>query len=203
MLAGCGGHYRPVSDTPARIGPPYQVRGVTYTPAAAPEYDVIGRVSWYGEESGNRTAKGERLRAGAITAAHPTLPLPSYVEVTAIDTGRTILVRVNDRGPFARGRVIDLSRGAARLLALALDAPVRVRVVEPAEADRARLRRGKAAGARPDASPAVLGRLRAAMARNPLPFRLCASGVPCREVDTSTSRQEGRVGRGTGSAPLP
>jgi len=203
LLAGCGGHYRPVADTPVRIGPPYQVRGVTYTPAAAPGYDVIGRASWYGEESGDRTANGERLRARAITAAHPTLPLPSYVEVTAIDSGRTILVRVNDRGPFARGRVIDLSRGAARLLALAPDAPVRVRVVEPAEADRARLRHGKAAGPQPDASSAALAGLRAAMARNPLPFRLCASGVPCREVDTSTSRQGGRVGGDTGSTPLP
>jgi len=186
-----------------RIGPPYAIRGVTYTPAAAPGYDIIGRASWYGDESGDRTANGERFRARSITAAHPTLPLPSYVEVTTIDSGRTILVRVNDRGPFARGRVIDLSRGAARLLALAPDAPVRVRVVEPVEADRARLRHGKAAEPRADASPAILGRLRAAMARNPLPIRLCASGVPCREVDTSTSRQDGGVEGGTGSTPLP
>ena len=90
----------PVRDVPVRIGPPYVVRGVTYTPAADPGYDMLGYASWYGSESGNRTANGERFRAGWVTAAHTSLPLPSYVEVTALDTGRTIVVRVNDRGLF-------------------------------------------------------------------------------------------------------
>ena len=163
LLAGCGGHYRPVSDAPVRLGRPYVVRGVTYTPAVDSSYDMLGYASWYGGESGNRTALGERFRAKWVTAAHPTLPLPSYVEVTALDTGRVILLRVNDRGPFARDRLIDLSRGAAELLGVRArgHVAVRVRVVEPPERDRARLRRGRAAAPRPDVSPEVVANLRA------------------------------------------
>jgi rare lipoprotein A len=148
VLAGCGGHFRPVSDVPVRIGPPYAVRGVTYTPAAQPGYDMLGYASWYGSESGSKAANGERFRPGWITGAHTTLPLPSYVEVTALDTGRRILVRVNDRGPFTTsGRIIDLSRGAAELLGMRAKgrAAVRVRVADPSERDRAALRKGKPA----------------------------------------------------------
>lgn len=163
-LAACsGGNYRPVSDWPVRIGKPYRVRGVTYTPAADPAFDVLGYASWYGSESGNRVALGERFRPKWITAAHTTLPLPTYVEVTALDTGRTILVRVNDRGPFARGRIIDLSRGAAEQLGMRKPgvAAVRVRRVDPPEKDRARLRKGKPAADRPTVSGATLANLRA------------------------------------------
>src|SRR3546814_10802889 len=107
-----GGDFRAVSNTPVRIGKPYTVRGATYVPAAAPAYDAIGYASWYGSESGNQTANGEKFRPAWITAAHRTLPLPTYVEVTALDTGRRIVVRVNDRGPFAGGdRILDLSKG--------------------------------------------------------------------------------------------
>ena len=148
-LSACaGGTFRPVSDTPVRIGKPYSVRGTTYVPAANPTYDRLGYASWYGNESGNRTANGERFRPGWISAAHPTLPLPTYVEVTALDTGRRIIVRINDRGPFAHGqRIIDLSRGAAEQLGIKDKglAPVRVRRVEPSEKDRKRLREGKSA----------------------------------------------------------
>jgi rare lipoprotein A len=148
-LTACGGgpSFRPVSDVPVRIGQPYAVRGTTYTPAADPAYDRVGYATWYGPESGNQTANGERFQPDGISAAHTTLPLPSYVEVTALDTGRRIVVRVNDRGPFARGRLIDLSRGAAEELGIKAQgvAAVRVRVVEPAERDRERLREGKPA----------------------------------------------------------
>ncbi|WP_442802165.1 septal ring lytic transglycosylase RlpA family protein [Sphingobium sp. CR2-8] len=164
-LSACaGGHYRPVRDTPVRIGPPYTVRGTTYVPAADPTYDMLGYASWYGSESGNHTANGERFRAKWITAAHVSLPLPSYVEVTALDTGRTLLVRVNDRGPFSgRGRVIDLSRGAAEELGIRAQghAPVRVRLVDPPEKDKARLRKGKAASSRPRVPERILVNLRA------------------------------------------
>ncbi|MCP1471391.1 rare lipoprotein A [Sphingobium sp. OAS761] len=159
-----GGQYRPVRDTPVRIGPPYAVRGVTYVPAADPAYDMLGYASWYGSESGSRTANGERFRAKWVTAAHTTLPLPSYVEVTALDTGRTILVRVNDRGPFAgRGRIIDLSRGAADALGVRAQGhvAVRVRLVDPPEKDRARLRKGDAARERPRVDERTLANLRA------------------------------------------
>jgi rare lipoprotein A len=167
-LAACGGgNFRPVMDTPVRIGPPYKVRGATYVPAADPAYDMLGYASWYGSESGNRTANGERFRAKWITGAHVTLPLPSYVEVTALDTGRTILVRVNDRGPFGgHGRIIDLSRGAADELGIRAQghAAVRVRRVDPPEKDRARLRKGKPARERPRLSETALANLRAQLA---------------------------------------
>ena len=167
LLAGCAStHYRPVSDTPTRVGRPYQVRGITYTPADDRAYDQLGYASWYGHESGNQTANGERFRAGAIAAAHTTLPLPCYVEVTSLATGRTILVRINDRGPFTRGRIIDLSRGAAALLGIerAGVGAVRVRRVDPPARDRARLRAGKAATLRPDVPESVLEQLRARLA---------------------------------------
>lgn len=147
LLSACAGHTPPVSDTPVRIGRPYTVRGTTFTPAAQPGYDMLGYATWYGHESGKTAANGERFRPNWITAAHTSLPLPSYVEVTSLDTGRRILVRVNDRGPFSgNGRVLDLSRGAAELLGTRAKgkAAVRVRLAEPSEKDRAALRKGKA-----------------------------------------------------------
>ena len=169
LLAACGGgvRYRPVSDVPVKIGKPYNVRGVTYVPAADPTYDYLGYASWYGSESGNQTANGERFRPKAVTGAHTTLPLPSYVEVTSLESGRTILVRINDRGPFARnGRIIDLSKGAAAQLGVqaAGVAPVRVRVVNPPEKDRKRLRDGRAAPERSRVPGQVLAKLRAQLA---------------------------------------
>ncbi|WP_420144530.1 septal ring lytic transglycosylase RlpA family protein [Sphingobium sp.] len=164
LLSACGGgNFRPVRDTPVKIGPPYKVRGTIYVPVADPSYDMLGYASWYGSESGNRTANGEQFRAKWVTAAHATLPLPSYVEVTAINTGKTILVRVNDRGPFAgQGRIIDLSRGAADELGIRAQghAPVRVRFVDPPEKDKARLRKGQPASGRPRLSDRALARLR-------------------------------------------
>ncbi|WP_293844633.1 septal ring lytic transglycosylase RlpA family protein [Sphingopyxis sp.] len=164
LLSACAGNnFRPVADTPIRIGPAYAIRGTTYVPAAAPGYDALGYASWYGSESGNRTANGEQFRPGWITAAHTTLPLPTYVEVTALDTGRRIIVRVNDRGPFAQGRIIDLSRGAAELLGIKAQghAAVRVRRVEPSEKDRERLRRGRPAASLERVSQSALQKLRA------------------------------------------
>jgi rare lipoprotein A len=163
-LSACaGGKYRPVRDFPVRIGQPYVVRGTTFVPAADPTYDMLGYASWYGNESGNRTANGERFRSDWITAAHTTLPLPTYVEVTALDTGRRIVVRVNDRGPFVKGaRIIDLSRGAAEALGMRRKGTVAVRVrrIEPSERDRARLRKGKAASDLPAVPPTTLANLR-------------------------------------------
>lgn len=114
-------------------------------------FEDIGLASWYGEEvSGNRTASGEMFDARAITAAQRTLPLGSFVEVTALDTGRTILVRITDRGPGRRDRIIDLSRGAARLLGTDRQpvSRVRVRAVVPSLQDAATLRAGRSVAAR-------------------------------------------------------
>lgn len=165
FLSACGGgtKYRPVSDVPVRIGQPYKVRGVTYTPAADSGYDMLGYATWYGNESGNQTANGERFRTDWITAAHKTLPLPSYVEVTSLDSGRRILVRVNDRGPFTDPtRILDLSKGAAELLGTRTKgkAAVRVRVVAPPEKDRKALRDGKPAKALEPITQRALASLR-------------------------------------------
>lgn len=134
-----------VSDTPVKIGDPYTVAGVTYTPTDIADYDDVGYASWYGEElAGKPTANGEIFNPDGISAAHRTLPLPSYVEVTALETGRTILVRVNDRGPMVGDRLIDLSRGAAEQLGIAGGtAAVRVRRTNPPAAERAQLRAGR------------------------------------------------------------
>lgn len=152
-----------VSDLPVKIGAPYTVGGVTYIPADTPNYEAVGYASWYGEElSGNRTANGERFDPSGITAAHRTLPLPSYVEVTALTTGRTIVLRVNDRGPFTQAREIDLSRGAADQLGLLGQgaAPVRIKRVSPPEAERAILRSGRRVAERRAISGPTLADLR-------------------------------------------
>jgi rare lipoprotein A len=137
--------HRLVSDAPARLGRPYTVAGRTYVPYDDSRYDTIGEVSWYGtREQGRPTANGERFDRRRVSAAHPTLPLPSYVEVTRLDTGRRMIVRVNDRGPFARDRILDLSQEAARGLDIdrAGRALVRVRRVTPTSAQAKALRRG-------------------------------------------------------------
>lgn len=112
-----------------KIGKPYQVNGVWYTPREQPGYNEVGMASWYGREhQGKPTANGERFDAARISAAHTTLPLPSIVEVTNLENGRRIQVRVNDRGPFARGRIIDLSQAAARELGFEGKGVTKVRV---------------------------------------------------------------------------
>ena len=100
------------------VGGPYTVRGKVYTPQADPTgYVAQGTASWYGSDfHGRLTANGEIFSANAISGAHPTLPLPSYVRVTNLDNGRSLLVRVNDRGPYLHGRVMDLSHRAADIL---------------------------------------------------------------------------------------
>ena len=100
------------------VGKPYTVRGKVYTPQANPQgYVAQGTASWYGSDfHGRRTANGEIFSANAITGAHPTLPLPSYVRVTNVDNGRSVMVRVNARGPYIHGRIMDLSHRAADIL---------------------------------------------------------------------------------------
>jgi len=99
---------------------PYVVFGKTYTPdISGGPYTVQGRASWYGKKfHGNSTANGERYNMYGMTAAHPTLPLPSYARVTRVSTGKSVVVRVNDRGPFLNDRVIDLSYVAAYKLGM-------------------------------------------------------------------------------------
>jgi len=93
------------------------VAGRVYVPEADPHYATVGLASWYGDDfHGRYTANGEIFDRNGISAAHPTLPMPCYVRVTNLSNGRSIMVRVNDRGPYVGNRVIDLSVRAARLL---------------------------------------------------------------------------------------
>jgi rare lipoprotein A len=99
------------------VGKPYQVAGKWFTPKVQPGYDRKGAASWYGEAFHTRkTSNGEYFDMNMMTAAHPTLPLPSYAKVTNMDTGTTIVVRINDRGPFVGTRIIDLSKRSAEAL---------------------------------------------------------------------------------------
>ncbi|MBI1359573.1 MAG: septal ring lytic transglycosylase RlpA family protein [Alphaproteobacteria bacterium] len=116
-------------------GAPYQVAGKWYVPAYEPNYDEVGIASWYGPTfHGKASASGETFDEMALTAAHPTLPIPSIVRVTNLENGKTTLVRVNDRGPFVDNRIIDLSRRAGEVLGLHEKgtAKVRVQYVGPA-----------------------------------------------------------------------
>jgi rare lipoprotein A len=111
------------------IGKPYQVGGAWYTPREEPGYNRVGRASWYGELfHGRRTANGEIYDMDRLSAASPTLPLPVYAQVTNLANGRTIVVRVNDRGPYANDRIMDLSRRSAEVLGFRGNGTALVRV---------------------------------------------------------------------------
>lgn len=136
LAAACASPRHTSAPSPHyKVGNPYQVSGRWYYPKHDPDYEAVGVASWYGRDfHGRPTANGEIYDMNRMSAAHKTLPLPSIVEVTNLENGRKIKVRVNDRGPFARGRVIDMSRAAARRLGFEQNglARVRVRYVAPA-----------------------------------------------------------------------
>jgi rare lipoprotein A len=119
-----------------KVGAPYQIGDTWYYPSEQPDYDETGVASWYGPTFyGRSTANGERFDADALTAAHRTLPMPVNVRVTNLDNGKSLIVRVNDRGPFAKGRIIDLSERAAILLGYKQQGTARVRVTFVSRAD--------------------------------------------------------------------
>jgi rare lipoprotein A len=116
-----GGHYQ--------LGDPYQVAGRWFTPREQPGYDKTGLSSWYGEAFHRRqTSNGEWFDMETLTAAHATLPLPSYAKVTNLENGRTVIVRINDRGPFVDTRVLDVSKRVAELLGYKQQGTAKVRV---------------------------------------------------------------------------
>ncbi|MEG3086304.1 septal ring lytic transglycosylase RlpA family protein [Sphingomonas sp. PB4P5] len=166
--------YRPMplpADAPPAVAASTGPRG---TSGEQQRYDAVGYASWYGEEmGGGTTASGQRFDPNAITAAHRTLPLGSVAEVTALDSGRTILVLIADRGPGAADREIDLSRGAAQLLGVTAMAPVRVRLTNASPQDVRALRSGQPAGERIDAPPTLLTAL-----RRKLPTRAITAAPP-------------------------
>lgn len=131
-LAGCdsGSPYGGTQDpTQVKIGKPYSISGITYEPKYEPNYVEEGIASWYGPDFHERmTASGEQYDQHEMTAAHKTLPMPSIVRVTRLDTGQTVDVRINDRGPFVAGRIIDLSKAAAEKIGLDKSGLAKVRV---------------------------------------------------------------------------
>jgi rare lipoprotein A len=112
-----------------RIGKPYTVGGRVYVPEEDPDYRAEGMASWYGDDfHGRLTANGEVFDMLSLTAAHPTLPIPSYARVTNLRNGKSLIVRVNDRGPYHGNRLIDVSNKAAELLDFKGNGVARVRV---------------------------------------------------------------------------
>jgi len=133
-LAACGSARRTYDDSAPsgptyKVGKPYKVSGKIYRPAADPHYDRTGLASWYGSKfHGRKTANGDLFNMNALTAAHTTLPMPSYVRVTNMENGRWLILKINDRGPFVGDRLIDVSRRAAQLLGFEKKGVTKVRV---------------------------------------------------------------------------
>jgi len=112
-----------------RVGKPYMVAGRVYVPEEDVNYREEGLASWYGEDfHGRLTANGEVFDMGSLSAAHPTLPMPCYVRITNLGNGKSLIVRVNDRGPYHGNRVMDVSSRAAELLEFKSSGVARVRV---------------------------------------------------------------------------
>ena len=127
----------PIVPNPVyKVGEPYQVDGIWYYPQEQPAYDETGIASWYGiDYQGRPTANGEVFDRNGVTGAHTTLPMPVNVRVTNLQNGRSLIVRLNDRGPYVKGRIVDLSEHAADLLGFRQDGLARVRVTYLGRAD--------------------------------------------------------------------
>ncbi len=157
-----------------KVGEPYQINGVWYYPSEDYHYDETGIASYYGGEvqgvnfHGKLTANGEIYDMNALTAAHRTLPMPSLVRVTNLENGRAIVLRVNDRGPYARGRIIDVSRRAAQLLGFSGTGTARVRVQILAD-DSQQLKMAMLRGAAPPGTEFIAAAPRGAVESNTLP----------------------------------
>jgi rare lipoprotein A len=120
-IKGQGGLYK--------VGKPYKIRGTTYYPREDYNYSEVGIASWYGKDFHNKkTANGEKYDMNTLTAAHRTLPLPSIVRVTNLENGRSLVLRVNDRGPYAKNRIIDISKRGAQLLGYQMQGTAKVKV---------------------------------------------------------------------------
>ncbi len=168
------GQSTPKSQGGYKVGEAYQINGVWYTPAEDYAYDETGVSSYYGGERqgvdfhGRYTANGEVYDQNALTAAHRTLPMPSLVRVTNLENGRQLVLRVNDRGPFLRGRIIDVSRRSAQLLGFEGVGTARVRVQIMAEESKS-LKEAMLRGEPPAESPLVAAAPREQIASAALP----------------------------------
>ncbi len=192
--AAATGEGVPRDEPRARYGNPpfYEVDGRRYVvlPSAV-GYVEQGVASWYGPDfHGGRTSTGETYDMNAMTGAHPTLPLPAWVRVTNLENGRSVVVRLNDRGPFARGRIIDLSRAAAEQLDMVRAGTARVEVVSLAGAAPA-AGAPPAAAAQPAAYYAQAGAYGSRENAEALAVRLRDAGIP--GVTVTDSSADGRA----------
>lgn len=130
LLAACSSAPSPEENQKLyKVGKPYTILGQSYEPKEDPYYDEVGEASWYGSGfHGRKTANGERFDKYDLTAAHRTLPMPCIVKVTNLENGKSVNLRVNDRGPFAKDRIIDVSKKAARILGFEAQGMAHVRV---------------------------------------------------------------------------
>lgn len=130
-LAACSAQPSGPVSPRVKVGKPYVIEGKTYYPAQDHSYDKTGDASWYGPGfHGKYTANGEIFNQDDMTAAHPTLPMPSIVRVTNLENGRSIILRINDRGPFKKNRIIDLSKKSAETLGVHSISKVRVQYLK-------------------------------------------------------------------------
>jgi rare lipoprotein A len=182
ILSSCAGsdHEPPRSGMGYKVGNPYRIKGVWYRPQVDYQYSETGIASWYGPNfHGERTANGEIFDMNKVSAAHRTLPLPSIVRVTNLDNGRSLKLRVNDRGPFAQGRIIDVSRRAAQLLGFYREGTARVRVEVVADESR---RLASGSGGAPEPTLAEAGASGSARS-------VAEEAVEPKRLPTGTSRQ--------------
>lgn len=142
ILAGCASKTVEIGSSPYsqasaiksqggmyKIGNPYKILGTWYYPKEDYSYSEVGIASWYGKDfHAKKTANGEKYDMNTLTAAHRTLPLPSIVKVTNLENGRSLILRVNDRGPYAKNRIIDISKRGAQLLGYQVQGTAKVRV---------------------------------------------------------------------------
>jgi rare lipoprotein A len=164
-----------------KVGDPYEIDGVWYYPHEDWSYDKTGIASWYGEDfHGKYTANGEIFDLNALTAAHKTLPMPSVVQVTNLENGRSIQLRVNDRGPYVAGRIIDVSRRAAQLLGFEAQgtAKVEVKILVPQSIEVASLARHNAGASPPNPAYAAPVAPVLAQTLQPAPETRVASAEP-------------------------
>lgn len=181
-----GDTYGPAGDYPMVLGEPYTIDGIEYSPADVLNYDEVGYAML--DVDGGQ----------GVTAAHRTLPLPSYIEVTSLDTGKTILVRVERRGPMTGSSLVALSRDAQLQLGSDESLPVRVRRVNPPEIQRAELRRGNRAPERIETPQALLKVLRRQLpSAGSAPLRRASDGSTSMQLSTKQKSDTGPTGAST------
>lgn len=175
-----------------KVGNPYQIQGRWYYPSEDMAYREEGIASWYGPDfHGKLTANGETYDMNALTAAHRTLPMPSFVRVTNLENGRAAVLRVNDRGPFAKERIIDVSRRAAQLLGFHNKGTTRVRVeVLPEESRIAKAQAMSRSGDMPAVTAAPRGTVTAQSLNTATP---APTQAPAARVETSTKPETARA----------